>query len=440
MRCDVLVVGAGSAGCIAAEFFGKRGYKILLIDRKAKQEIGNKVCGDAIGKHHFDCLGFYPKAELIKNKVRGVKIYSPDLRSCFRIEGKDLEGFIIDRHEFGQSLLERALDEGAELLDKTQAIQPIIQNGYLKGVEVRRLDKNSKLRIGSSLTIDAAGLFSPIRKNLSALGLLEEIAREEVCVCYREIRKVKEVEDPSYSKIYLNQEISPGGYSWIFPRGKEEVNAGVGVQMRQGFPSPKERFYDFALRKRIFKGSEMITGGGGHVPTRRPLECLVANGYIVIGDAAALANPVHGGGIGPSMISARVAGEVGNAALEKGEVSKAHLWGMNRKYMQIYGAKQASLDVFRIFLQGLSNEELNYGMKHRLIREEDLLAASIGGDLKLSFSEKTRRIFKGLGKLRLLNKLKSIAFRMRKAKELYLNYPELEDFKNWKKEVRKLFG
>ena len=67
---DVIIIGAGSGGCLAAKTVAEAGYKVCLIDRKKEQDIGDKVCGDAIGKHHFDTIGLaHPSGEELEQKI-----------------------------------------------------------------------------------------------------------------------------------------------------------------------------------------------------------------------------------------------------------------------------------------------------------------------------------------------------------------------------------
>ena len=104
--------------------------------------------------------------------------------------------------------------------------------------------------------------------------------------------------------------------------------------------------------------------------------------------------------------------------------------------MKEYGAKQAGLDIFRMLLQRLNNKEMNYGMNHHLITDEDLLKASMGEDLKLNITEKTGRLFKGLGCLSLLKKLNTTSKLMKEIKELYRNYPSSpENLMKWEAKV-----
>jgi flavin-dependent dehydrogenase len=210
--------------------------------------------------------------------------------------------------------------------------------------------------------------------------------------------------------------------------------------MTKGFPNPKNLYNDVILSMPLFKGSRALTGGGGIVPTRRPISPMVGNGVVIIGDAACQVNPIHGGGIGSSMMGGVKAAEVIVEALKKGDVSREALWPFTGIFMELYGAKQAGLDIFRMLLQRLTNKEMNYGMRQRLITDEDLLKTSMGEDMKLNITEKTSRFFKGIGSLSLLKKLNATAKLMKEIKELYRNYPSSpEDLGVWEEKVQNIF-
>ncbi|RLG91197.1 geranylgeranyl hydrogenase, partial [Candidatus Bathyarchaeota archaeon] len=144
---------------------------------------------------------------------------------------------------------------------------------------------------------------------------------------------------------------------------------------------------------------------------------------------------------GPSMMGGYLAGKTIAEALEKGVPSREALWQYNLRYMEYYGVKQAGLDVFRIFLLSCQDEDLNYGMKYKLITEKDLLEASMGNEIQVRFSDATMRLFRGIKRVRLLNKLRTTASLMRKVREWYKNYPATpEGFKSWRKGVEELFS
>ena len=440
----MIVVGAGTAGCMAAKVLASRGFDVCLIDRKDRRSIGDKVCGDAVGRHHFDNLGLpYPSGEEKEGDIVGVKIYSPDRATVFRISGYGLTGFMINRHLFGQRLLKYAVDAGAILKDNVHVSAPIIEDEHVKGVEATDLKTGKKLKMLSTLTIDASGASAILRRKLPPeIGIESEVSWEDKVTCYREIRQLsREIDEPEFCKIYLDLTAAPGGYCWIFPKNNRRVNVGLGVISTPNHPNPKSQLYTHVLSKPLFNSSSILHGGGGIVPTRRPLDSLVGKGIVVAGDAGCQVNPIHGGGIGPSMMGGMISGEVISDALESGDLSLEALWPVNVRFMKNYGKKQAGLDVFRIFLQGITNEDLNYGMRYQLITEDDLLKASLGEDISLNISETTRRVFTGLGRLSLLRALYRMARTLREVRRLYDEYPTSpNEFPKWKMKIERIFS
>lgn len=442
-KFDVIVVGAGTAGCVAAKTVAETGLKVCLVERKSQMDIGEKVCGDALGEHHLREVGLRkPQSGELEKRIEGVKVYSPDLETVFTVEHEDFSGYLLNRRLFGQWLLRMAMDAGAILFDSTQCLEPLFEKNSVTGILAKNVKTGEKIQLKGNVVIDASGFLAVVRRKLpKEMGIENKISNEDVEACYREIRQLKqETEGTEYCEIYLNQKITPGGYTWIFYKGGAKVNAGLGVCMRGKFPNPKDQFYKHILTKPLFEGSLLLNGGAWYDPTRRPLDNMVGNGVLIIGDAACLVNPIHGGGIGPSMLSGHLAGKTIVEALEKGNVSQESLWPYNIKYMESYGTKQAGLDVFRLLLLTCSDEDLNYGMKYKLLTEEDVLKAGLGEEFHLNITETAKRVFKGLRRIRFLNKLRVTVNLMNKVKAHYKNYPKTpEDFKTWQMGTEALF-
>jgi len=439
----VIVVGAGTGGCLAAKTTAEAGLNVCLIERKRKEEIGEKICGDAMGEHHLKNLGLEkPQGGELEKRIEGIRIYSPDSETVFTIAHEDFVGYLLNRHLFGQWLLKKALDNGAVLLDSTQCLEPIIEKDFVAGVLAKNLKTAENIRLRSKVVVDASGFLAVVRRKLpTEMGIENEVANEDVEACYREIRQLKqETENTKYCEIYLNQKVTPGGYTWVFPKSGAKVNAGLGICMRGNFPNPKNQFYKYILTKPLFEGSLLLNGGAWYDPTRKPLDNMVGNGVAIVGDAACLVNPIHGGGIGPSMLSGYLAGKTIIEALEKGDVSQKSLWPYNRKYMEMYGVKQAGLDVFRFLLLTSRDEDLNYGMKYRLLTEEDVLKAGLGEEFRLNITETVKRVFRGLKRIRFLNKLRLTVNLMKQVKVHYGNYPKTsENFEEWQVKTDRLF-
>jgi digeranylgeranylglycerophospholipid reductase len=440
---DVVVVGAGTAGCSAAKTTAEAGLKVCIVERKKSEEIGEKVCGDALGEHHLKALGLEkPQGGELEKRIEGIKIYSPDLQTVFTIEHEDFVGYLLNRRLFGQWLLRKALDEGSRLLDSTQCLEPIVEKHFVTGVVVKNLKTGKDVRLRSKIVVDASGFLAVVRKRLpKEMGIENEVANEDVEACYREIRQLKqETENTKYCEIYLNQRVSPGGYSWIFPKGGARVNAGVGICMWGKFPNPKDQFYKHVLARQLFEGSLLLKGGAWYDPTRRPLDTMVGNGVAITGDAACLVNPIHGGGIGPSMLSGHLAGKTIVEALDKSDFSRGALWPYNCRYKEMYGTKQAGLDIFRLLLLRSRDEDLNYGMNYQLLTQEDVLKAGMGEDFHLNITETAKRVFKGLKRVRFLNRLRLTVNMMKQVRAHYERYPLTpENFEKWRLQTVAMF-
>jgi len=97
MKFDVVVVGAGVAGLYASYQLASMGWKVALIESKPAGRIGDKVCADAIGVHHFEEIELTPPSYTIDHQYKGVKIYSPSGKHSIIVPG---EGVSVNRIKF----------------------------------------------------------------------------------------------------------------------------------------------------------------------------------------------------------------------------------------------------------------------------------------------------------------------------------------------------
>ncbi|MFX1514012.1 MAG: geranylgeranyl reductase family protein, partial [Promethearchaeota archaeon] len=341
MKFDVVVCGAGSAGCITAIMLTqKQQLNVALIDRKPHRKIGRKVCGDAIAEYHFKMVQKeldipFPRGEELQKTILGLDMYSPDQQGKVRL-GSGHKGFIINRHLFGQRLLGYTLDAGVTVFDNTQVQDLILNNNQITGVIVKRKKDKKNEEIKAKVVVDATGVTGVLRKKLTpelASGIEVNISEEDLWYAYREIRLLKHnLPEDEYLKIYFSKEFAPGGYIWLFPRGDEEnpsVNTGVGITSTSLPPSPKERFYQYVKRTPLFKESSLITSGAGLIPIRRPNKSFVTNGLVLIGDAGWQVNPVNAGGLGTTLEAGIMAANAISKAIELDNLTPKGLWNYN---------------------------------------------------------------------------------------------------------------
>jgi geranylgeranyl reductase family protein len=442
---DVIVVGAGTGGSIASLFAAKKGLSVCLIDSKEKKEIGNKICGDAVGNDIFDYLQIkHPQDDELSCKIKGAKLYSPDLKKCIDLTDPKQTGYIVNRIEFGQRLLNEALDAGVEqFMDKTMALDLIYTQNTVSGVKVK-LENGEKAELHSKILIDASGFYSPLRKKVKSNLIEKEILKEDSILCYREIIKFSpqdlDITNPDYISIILNRDKAPGGYIWYFPKNESSLNIGLGTFMN--LKGKVKDLYHQNVFNEFIKTSkyEIISSGGGVVPVRRPLWSCVDNGIMFVGDSACQVNPLHGGGIDPSMRGGFHAANTALNAIEKGDYSTKSLWNYNHKVMTSFGAEFASLDLLRMTLQILPNKDLNFALRQDLVSGEEILEISSTGEFKLPVPDLVSKALKGISKPNLLLDLNYLRIRMNEISKLYKNFPiNIENFELWKRRVIEVY-
>ncbi|TFG04370.1 MAG: NAD(P)/FAD-dependent oxidoreductase [Promethearchaeota archaeon] len=438
MKYDIIVVGAGTGGALAAKTAAKLGLHVCLLERKPADEVGDKVCGDAVEKRDFDALGIaLPKGEELANEIKASNLYSPDQRVCRSLSESGSAGYIVNRIKFGQRLLKEALDTNLEFHDRTMALKPLFEHGAVVGVEAKdMLAGDTKEYRG--LVIDASGFHSPLRKVMNSPYIENECDPSDYIICYREILQVGGMDwDPHCIHIFLSQQRAPGGYLWYFPESENKVNLGLGV-----YADPKYKVKEYYQRECLPMAQEpieIIHQGGGVVPVRRPLWSLVESGIMFVGDAAFQVNPLHGGGIGASMRAGIYAAETAAAALENSDPSIDGLWSYNKRYAKEQGGDFASLDILRIALQRFTDDQLNFGLHRDLLSNQDIMDIASGRVVSPTILDVIGRAIRGASKPALLLNLLFVNNQINLMKKIYKAYPDRDKFEPWKASVLKIY-
>jgi len=425
---DVVVVGAGPAGSTAARFAAKAGLDVLILDQSSRERIGDKVCGNAIAAGVLAELDINPPKAAYHGFVDGMELVSPDWRTIYRLEEPGSKGMMLDRLGFGQYLLDLALDAGAEIVDNFGVVGPLLDGGVVGVRGVHQQSRRGEYR--ARVVVDASGVGAVIRRSLGDKAD-NSLDNDETLVCHRQVRRVRD-KLTTYPRVYLDQEAAPGGYFWYFPMGEELVNMGLGVA--KGTKHPEEAFHAYARKIPGFAESELVHSGSAVVPTRRPMIPCVHDGVIFIGDAGFTVDPLHGGGMASSMQAGMMAAETLVEAIESGDSSVKSLWSYCHRFNLSVGRVHASHDVLRVFLQGLYNEEADFGMSNGIVTEQDVMDMSAGRPLKLSLTEAARRLMLGTGRAALLTRLLKLPGMLKEAEDLYAGFPDHLDsgFRAWK--------
>jgi digeranylgeranylglycerophospholipid reductase len=164
-----------------------------------------------------------------------------------------------------------------------------------------------------------------------------------------------------YCEFYIGNDLAPGGYIWIFPKGEGKANIGIGIlgsKMGKFKPRPVDYLNSFLEKKFPHaKVVEMVFGG---VPVSGSIEKTSTNGLILVGDAARQSDPITGGGILNAMDVGKIAGEAAFAAISAGDASNEKLEEVYEKRWRstIGHAIDLSLIVKNCFIN-LNDADLN---------------------------------------------------------------------------------
>jgi len=165
---------------------------------------------------------------------------------------------------------------------------------------------------------------------------------------------------------------------------------------------------------------------------------MVANGLAIVGDAAWMPRPIDAGGISPSIYGGTILGKVVAEALEAGDTSEAGMWKYNVEYMKTHGYPMASFEVLRRYLQTVTNDQINYGMKH-FLSEEDVQAITERKHPEFNRARFASPMmwFRILSQLSLAQGLRYTVAMSSRLVEINLEYPESPvGFEAWKKHLQ----
>jgi len=344
---DVIISGAGPAGCTAALALGSSGLRIALIEKERFPR--DKVCGDAIPAYVPKVLNtinpeyavcFKQIAE--KTESDSCRVYAPNRKS---LDMKFPEhGFLCKRLIFDNFLFELASHLPNVTVFQETAVRDITinQNHAL-------VSAGNGFALTAQLAIGCDGPGSIVRKRLDP----ERSTDGEGSVAARAyFRNVKDI-PPGTLEFHFLKDYLPG-YFWIFPLPDNQFNVGLGMPSRlvSGKKiNPRRELMriiktDPFLSPR-FSETEMIGDISGHfLPLLTRKKALSGERFMLCGDAASLINPATGGGIGQAMQSGRYAGWQALKCFEKNDFSSGFMkdydnllyekiWKENRKYLML---------------------------------------------------------------------------------------------------------
>jgi geranylgeranyl reductase family protein len=286
MVYDVIVVGAGPAGCAAASECAKNGLSVLCIEEHGT--IGYPVqCAGLLSNAAFSECRVSDRPVLAR--VSGARVVSGK-GSEILIDARTQKAVVVDRGSLDREMAETAANNGAEFRLKTAAWQ-------IQGNRLLTRGAQGHEEIPFRLLIAADGPRSTIAR-------IRGMARQKTSLAGIQVDLLHDC-DPRFVEIY--PDASADFFGWMIPTGKGRARIGL-----CGLSGVPERFRAF-LKKYGSTSTHLVTG-------TLPLGIMprtYGHRTLFVGDAAGFAKPTSGGGVYTGIRSARHAAAIASVCCEK---------------------------------------------------------------------------------------------------------------------------
>lgn len=347
-KFDVVVVGGGPAGSMAARYAAMGGADVLLLEKD--REIGVPVrCGEAVSDAGLRIF-VEPQERWINATITKMRLISPGGHKVDMDLGE--KGYILDRRVFDYDLAQYAAAEGAQIVTKAYVSGLLQKGGTITGVKGEYAGE--QFEVSARIVIGADGVESRVGR---WAGLRTQIKMKDMESCYQKTITGIEIDENRFD-FYISSKLAPGGYLWIFPKGKNSANVGLGVSGKYSQEKPAWRLLDEFLEDEYPHCSVVTTTLGG-VPCAKTVKKFICNGLMLAGDAAHMVNPMTGGGIVPGMRGGMLSGETAAEAVKKGDTSEKFLKRYAKAWHKIGGKNHERFYSIKEATSKLSDDDLD---------------------------------------------------------------------------------
>ena len=357
-RYDVIVIGAGPAGSVAARNLAREGHKVLLIEKR--ERIGYPVrCGEA-STTLADLQTYGPIDDsCIESIINGLYIYGPN---GVNIEvPKPGTGIMLNREIFDPWLAKLAADDGAQVetcaradfVGDVEGGERMVRVVLGKGNGDGSVTETATQEVFAKMVIAADGVESRIGR-MVGLDCLQYPGKTCTGV---DIQVQGILTKPDYLTFWQGHDFINDGYIWSFPKQKSNVtNFGAGF-LANGKHAGNILEITMEWLEKLFPGAKINYTVGGLIPVSSVLKDYTLDRFALVGDAAHHTNPLTGGGIASAMRAGRFCAQYVNDGLGRGVLSKEFLKQYEKRCYGYFGKMHDFELKFRRFLLALNRDD-----------------------------------------------------------------------------------
>jgi digeranylgeranylglycerophospholipid reductase len=348
---DVLVVGAGPAGALAAWQAKQAAPELDVALLERDRAVGSPVrCAEGVGDAGLREFARPDGADWAARKISRVIFLAPDDTEV-KVAERDV-GWVLDRTRFDAYLAAQAAAAGAAVLVGTEAtgMTRTADGRWHVRVKQRGVDEIYRARV----VIGADGVEAMVGR---WAGIDTRVPARDMESCAQYVLQGIDC-DPDAIYLQFGDRIAPGGYAWIFPRGVGVANVGLGlVALKADGRNAREYLDAWVAQRYPTAARTALTVGGVIVHTT--IKRTYSDGVLIAGDAAHMINPLSGGGIVNAMKAGRLAGCTAAAAIREGDTSERRLAAYHQAWMELLGDDHLKYYRIKQALEGLDDTFFN---------------------------------------------------------------------------------
>ncbi|NWG11328.1 NAD(P)/FAD-dependent oxidoreductase [Candidatus Bathyarchaeota archaeon] len=351
---DVIVVGGGPSGSFTALNLAKLGASVAVFEEHSKIGVPSH-CPGHLSIKGLKKLELYPlSAEIVENIFYGAVFHSSKGTS-FSVRFSQPVTCVVNRVLFDKYIAEMAEKAGVHYYLNSKVESLIVEDGFVKGVYVRKKGRDEKEEFLAKIVVDAEGISSRFLRLAGLSGLNRQMVVNGV---EAEVENVENV-DLNMVEVFFGKDYASGFYAWLIPKKDGKAKVGLAAKTR----NPHELLQKFMLKhpaaeeklrtaKILHVAFHPLTLGG-------PIKKAYSNGFLAVGDAASQVKPTTGGGVVFGMTSARIAADIVYEALKENDFSSGFLGRYQRRFEEVLGFDVNVMLRIRKMLDAMSDQKID---------------------------------------------------------------------------------